>query len=448
MPPQQQMSQPPVHPQFMAAAPGPHQDAPQQTVSPSQHAGYAPSQQAAPALANTAQAAPDYSQERAAPQPQQQLSPVPDASPVIPVHMDKGGQPQLHQPEAVKSEFTQTPFQAVPRSTFAVVKPQPGQDQLQPNQGSNLIPQRQTSGASEVSSLTSVPATNQGGSSTQSSETIHQAQQQAPNVIPERIVISPEPVYERPPVTLTDDPPKTGSPATSASGEQEDIYGATPRQSRHVSPVQPKDYQQQQQHDAVGHTIARSPAQEPSGEPESKFAGPLPNRSPETKPAAKPEQSPAQQGFIVDVPPVIVEPATATTPSAPSPGPRVSTSKSSSPEEVEPPSPTDSELGKKRTSGSSGNANHGEDAINGGGANGANIGKPTQTSQEIFEEHKRKQLVRDMEEKIALNPTEPDNMMLGPGGKKKGEDAPLMSATSYPGQEWNPYGDAWIDDDL
>lgn len=447
MPPQQHMSQPPVGSQFMAAAPSHHQDAPQQTVGPSQHAGFAPSQQVAPALANTAQAAPDNSQERVAPQPQQQLSPVPDASPVIPAHMDKIGHPQLHQPEAVKSEFGQTPFQAVPRSSFAVVKPQPGQDQLQPHQGSNLIPQRQTSGASEVSSLTSVPAANQGGSSSQSSETIHQVQQQAANVSPERIVISPEPVYERPPVTLTDDPPKTESPATSASAEQEDIYGATPRQSRHVSPVQPKDYQQQQQ-DSVGHTIDRSPAQEPSGEPESKFAGPLPNRSPETKPAAKHEQSPAQQAFVVDVPPVIIEPATATTPSAPSPGPRVSTSKSLSPEEVEPPSPTDSELGKKRTSDSGGNAKQGEDTINGGGANGASSAKPVQTSQEIYEEHKRKQLVRDMEEKIALNPTEPDSMMLGPGGKKKGEDAPLMSATSYPGQEWNPYGDAWIDDDL
>lgn len=448
---QQYMPQPPVQPQFMAAAPSHHPDAPQQTVSPSQHAGFAPSQQVAPALTGMAQVVPGNDQQSPAPQPQQQLSPVPDASPVIPAQMDKGGHPQLHQPEAVRAEFAQTPFQAVPRSTFAVVKSQPGQDQLQPHQGSNLIPQRQTSGASEVSSLTSVPAANQGGSSTQSSETIHQVQQQAANVSPERIVISPEPTYERPPVTLTDDPPKTESPATSASAEQEDIYGATPRQSRHVSPVQPKEYQQQQQQsqqNAMVHTIDRSPAQDSSGEPEAKFAGPLPNRSPETKPAAKHEQSPAQQGFVVDVPPVIIEPATATTPLAPSPGPRVSTLKSTSPEEAEPPSPTDSELGKKRTSDSSGNTKQGEDAINGGGVNGASSDKPVQTSQEIYEEHKRRQLVRDMEEKIALNPTEPDSMMLGPGGKKKAEDAPLMSATSYPGQEWNPYGDAWIDDDL
>jgi hypothetical protein len=210
--------------------------------------------------------------------------------------------------------------------------------------------------------------------------------------------------------------------------------------------VQHKEYQQQQ--DAVAHSVDRSPAQEPSGEPEAKFAGPLPNRSPETKPAAKNRQSPAQQSFVVDVPPVIIEPATATNPSAPSPGPRVSIAKYTSPSEVEPPSPTDSELGKKRKSDSGSETRQGEDGINGAGANGASSSKPVQTSQEIFEEHKRKQLVRDMEEKIALNPTEPDSTMLGPGGKKKGEDAPLMSATSYPGQEWNPYGDAWIDDDL
>lgn len=448
MPAPQHMPQPSVHPQFPVTAPGQLQHVPQQTINPSQHPDFASSQLSAPAPADAPQTGLGNDSRRAAPQFQQQLSPVPDASPIIPVSMDRGGQPQLQQPEAEKAEFAQAPSQTVPRSAFAIVKPQPGQDQLQPHQGSNLVPQRQTSGASEVSSLTSVPTTNQDGSSTQSSETIHQVQPKAANVSPERIVISPEPTYERPPVTLTDDPPKMASPAPPSSAEQEDIYGATPRQSQHASPVQHKDYQQHQQ-DAVVHSVDRSPAQEPSAEPEAKFAGPLPNRSPETQPTAKNEPSPAQQGFVVDVPPVIIEPASATNPSAPSPGPRVSSPKSTSENEVEPPSPTDSELGRKRKSDSVSEARQGEDGINGGGANGASSGKPVQTSQEIFEEHKRKQLVRDMEEKIALNPTEPDDaMMLGAGGKKKGEDAPLMSATSYPGQEWNPYGDAWIDDDL
>lgn len=354
----------------------------------------------------------------------------------------------------MRSDSPQAPFQPVPRSAFAVVKPQVGQDQLQPNQGSNLVPQRQTSGASEVSSLTSVPAASQGGSSTQSSETIHQVQYQSANASPARNAISPEPTYERPPVTLTDDPPRIEPSASSPQAEQEDIYGATPRQSAHVSPVQAKG---QQQH-AVVYSIERSPAQESSGEPEAKFAGPLPDRSPEARSATRAEPSPAQQNFIVDIPPVIIEPATATTPLAPSPGPRTASPKTASPEEIEPPSPTDSDLGRKDNKGgrNSGSTMQGEDGSGVGAANhaaGANISsgeKPVQSSQEIFDEHKRKQLVRDMEEKIALNPTEPDGgMMLGgaAAGRKK-EEAPLMSATSYPGQEWNPYGDAWIDDDL
>lgn len=446
MPAQQQISQPTMQSQYMAGAPGHPQNVAQQAVSPSQQANFAPTQQAAPVSANAAQAMADERQQRAVPQIQQQLSPVRDANPVVSAQTNNAGQPQIHQPEAVRSEPTQPPFQTVPRSAFAVVKPQVGQDQLQPNQGSNLIPQRQTSGASEVSSLTSVPTTNHGGSSTQSSETIHQVQHQPENASPERNTISPEPMYERPPVTLTDDPPpKRESPV---SAEQEDIYGATPRQSAHTSPVQPIEQQQQQQHNALVYAIERSPAQEPSGEPEAKFAGPLPNRSPESKPAAKAEPSPAQQRFVVDIPPVIIEPATATTPSAATPVPGSSTPKTTSPEEIEPPSPTDSELGKKRDSGKrlggDGGGGEGGDSNTNGTSNVGD--KPVQSSQEIFEEHKRKQLVRDMEEKIALNPTEPDEMMML-GGKKK-DDAPLMSATSYPGQEWNPYGDAWIDDDL
>jgi peptide-N4-(N-acetyl-beta-glucosaminyl)asparagine amidase len=45
--------------------------------------------------------------------------------------------------------------------------------------------------------------------------------------------------------------------------------------------------------------------------------------------------------------------------------------------------------------------------------------------------------------------TKPDStMMLGPSGMEKDEDLPLTSATSYPGQEWNPFRGAWIEDDL
>lgn len=109
------------------------------------------------------------------------------------------------------------------------------------------------------------------------------------------------------------------------------------------------------------------------------------------------------------------------------------TSKSPSSSEEEPPSPTESELGKKHKEGESGE--DGKAPVN---------GKPVQSSAEIFEEHKRKQLLRDMEEKIAIFPTEPQQLE----PKKKDDDAPKMTATSYPGQEWNPYGDGWVDDDL
>jgi hypothetical protein len=56
-----------------------------------------------------------------------------------------------------------------------------------------------------------------------------------------------------------------------------------------------------------------------------------------------------------------------------------------------------------------------------------------------------------MEEKIPVFPTEPDvdaQQLAQMAAKKKAEEErPQMSATSYPGQEWNPYGDGWEDDD-
>lgn len=62
---------------------------------------------------------------------------------------------------------------------------------------------------------------------------------------------------------------------------------------------------------------------------------------------------------------------------------------------------------------------------------------------DIYEEARRKAMLRDMEEKIPVFPTEPD--MEGQAraeaeARRKQEDLPQMSATSYPGQEWNPYG--------
>ncbi|KAK3948049.1 hypothetical protein QBC32DRAFT_269638 [Pseudoneurospora amorphoporcata] len=94
-------------------------------------------------------------------------------------------------------------------------------------------------------------------------------------------------------------------------------------------------------------------------------------------------------------------------------------------------------------------------------SNPKGIVKPL-TDRSIFEEAKRKQLLREQEEKIPVF-SDDDNINGGgmdqngaaaAGGKKKGEEedaVPMMSATSYPGQEWNPYdfggegGEGWED---
>lgn len=87
-------------------------------------------------------------------------------------------------------------------------------------------------------------------------------------------------------------------------------------------------------------------------------------------------------------------------------------------------------------------------------SNPKGIVKPL-TDKEIFDQAKRRQeeamreqLLRAQEEKIPVFDDDhygnnPNGNGTGPGGKKKDENedaVPMMSATSYPGQEWNPYG--------
>ncbi|KAB5559812.1 hypothetical protein GE09DRAFT_1114513 [Coniochaeta sp. 2T2.1] len=76
---------------------------------------------------------------------------------------------------------------------------------------------------------------------------------------------------------------------------------------------------------------------------------------------------------------------------------------------------------------------------------------PSNNPVDIFEEAKRKAIMRDMEEKIPVFPTEPDmnsQALAELAAKKKAEEErPQMSATSYPGQEWNPYGEGWVDEE-
>ena len=75
-------------------------------------------------------------------------------------------------------------------------------------------------------------------------------------------------------------------------------------------------------------------------------------------------------------------------------------------------------------------------------ANGTTHDMPTKasmTDRELFEEAKRQRLLREQEEKIPVFPQEPDMVVMTNPVKKQEEDLPQMSATSYPGQEWNPY---------
>lgn len=71
----------------------------------------------------------------------------------------------------------------------------------------------------------------------------------------------------------------------------------------------------------------------------------------------------------------------------------------------------------------------------------------TEETQELESYLTPSDMVRTADHRQPVNVKLDSTTMLGPSGKEKGKDSPLMSAASYPGQEWNPFGDAWIGDD-
>jgi len=82
-----------------------------------------------------------------------------------------------------------------------------------------------------------------------------------------------------------------------------------------------------------------------------------------------------------------------------------------------------------------------------------NGGAAAKDNVAIFERAKKKaEEQREMERRMMLEEKIPvfdaDADEGGPGGKQNGdgEAAPVMSATSYPGQEWNPYGEGGFED--
>lgn len=393
-----------------------------QTPTPPQQNSSVPSQETTPVPSQPAQPPPTAALP-AVPVARQQVAALPDVITASPIQVNDS-QPRLHQPSPIKLTSTSPSNQNVPQGSFAVQTAHE-QGHLQPSQDSNgdLMPQRQTSGASQVSSLTTEPATNKASPDVQRAQVVQS--DQTPVSIHSAQPASPE--RQRAPVTLKDEPLlKVDTPVTSMPADKDDLYGATPRHSAVVA----------QENYPIEHGIVSKPAQQSAtDESRSKFAGMPASMIVESKPELT-IASPAQQHFIVDSAPVINEPKSATPPPATSPAPPTNLlvrSKSPLPEE-EPPSPTESELKPDEAKGNEASDDGKTTTIN---------GKPVQSSQEIFDEHKRKQLVRDMEEKIAVMP-EPE--MLEPP-KKKTDDVPMMSATSYPGQEWNPYGDGFEEDD-
>lgn len=175
---------------------------------------------------------------------------------------------------------------------------------------------------------------------------------------------------------------------TANNVQEENIYDATPRNS-----VPPPSHQQQQQ-------PADVVIESPSAEPASKFAGrPQDHADTRSTISAKSEERPKD---------LVIETASPVLAS------------------------NDIANGHHDTPQRPPNGN----------------GKPVQSSADIFEEMKRKQLLREQEEKIPVNPTEPDMYAAAAAAAKKKDqdDVPQMSATSYPGQEWNPYGGAEYED--
>lgn len=346
---------------------------------------------------------------------------------------------QILSPAPIKPQSPAT----APQGNFAE---QQQQQQLQP-QHDNTMPQRQTSAASQVSSLTTEPATTTKGSpDLPRVQIVHPVQTQ-----PEQLASPDRPRG----VTLRDEPAKVDTPitATPADFKDEDIYGATPRQSA----VQVFSSQAPPPAATAEHVIVSGPAQESTTEPDSKFAG-MPQAPPT---ASKPEyiiespiisSAPPQQQTLFAIesapppPPVIIEPASA---SSTSPAPIVRSKSPASFMDDEPPSPTESELRSKTDDNANDGAAGAGDASEDSGKPTILNGKPVQSSQEIFEEHKRRQLIRDMEEKIAImpDPNAAEEDMLLARKRREEEAMPQMSATSYPGQEWNPYGEGFEDYD-
>ncbi|EON97040.1 hypothetical protein UCRPA7_7441 [Phaeoacremonium minimum UCRPA7] len=267
---------------------------------------------------------------------------------------------------------------------FAVITQEPEHGAVDQNAG--LTVQRQVSAVSQVSSLHPSPPQQQ-------EHTIANVISGGINTLPSQS--SPHASSPSPQITpdrnVSPEPPAPQSPVNlnvniqaANNVQEENIYDATPRNSV------PPPSRQQQPADVV--------IESPSAEPASKFAG-RPQDHADTRSTISARSDERPKDLVIETAPPVSENT------------------------------------------ANGHHDRPERPANGNG-------KPVQSSADIFEEMKRKQLLREQEEKIPVNPTEPDmHAALAAAAKKKDEDdVPQMSATSYPGQEWNPYGGAEYED--
>ncbi|KAH8907564.1 hypothetical protein BR93DRAFT_552730 [Coniochaeta sp. PMI_546] len=268
------------------------------------------------------------------------------------------------------------------------------------NQLQMAVPERQARAVSQIASAqpTSNPTPDQapvpGAQFAVDSGSYLQARSPSPQVTPER-QISPEPHSLSPPQAMNINVQQ----ANEHGVEQDNIYDATPR-TETISMQEPTE-----EH------ILSPPAEEPA-EPK---AGGMSHEVLEHR-DHQPETHPSPpRNLVVD------------THISPSPSP---------------PPPLAQPAANKQAVTSEPNT------TNGATPPPARSTPPTSNNPvDIFEEAKRKAALRDMEEKIPVFPTEPDmnaQALAEMAAKKKAEeDRPQMSATSYPGQEWNPYGDGF-----
>lgn len=357
--------------------------------------------------------------------------------------------------------------------------PQPGQSQLsETSAASQVVPSQETSKApSETTSTPSATTPAATNAVVVQSPVQTLTQVQSPIIQHEVFIQEAEPVYAAPVLAQEDTTPLTnGALAASKAaqltpiatvaanqhvpGEDEDIYNATPLHPNKNNKV------------SEDQTILDDPPASPVDRVAAPAMAPLVLESVVEEPAEPAAPAPATTSPKAEQPvspTVVVVPATASLAAADITSPIARTG-SAEPDvnNITPPSPVDDmdfteygfPSGKLSATGglslpygangvSSGASSDGVNGTGSGEEGGDAVSRQKtirQTSAQQFEDYKRRQMLKDLEEKIPVFVPEPDEELAAQ--KQKQQEEPAMSATSYPGQEWNPYEEfAYVDDE-